>query len=121
MQLREIYMPIQKDLEIVEDRLRSIGVVETPWLDDLLSHALKGGGKRLRPALVLLSASFYDYNVERLMPMALAVEIMHLATLVHDDTIDNSFVRWGNRQSTNCGAWKRRCCWVITSLLKPAI
>jgi len=95
LQLREIYAPIQIDLKVVEDRLRSIGVVETPWLHDLLSHALKGGGKRLRPALVLLSASFYDYNLERLMPMALAVEIMHLATLVHDDTIDNSFVRWG--------------------------
>jgi geranylgeranyl pyrophosphate synthase len=45
--------------------------------------------------MALLSASFYDYNLERLMPMAMAVEIMHLATLVHDDTIDNSFVRWG--------------------------
>ena len=95
MQLTEIYAPIQKDLAIVEDRIKSTGAGEPPWLGDLLSHAMKGGGKRLRPALVLLSASFYDYNLERLMPMARAVEIMHLATLVHDDTIDNSFVRWG--------------------------
>ena len=95
MQLKEIYAPIQKDLLVVEDRLKSIGVVDAPWLGDLLAHALKGGGKRLRPAMALLSASFYDYNLERLMPMTLAVEIMHLATLVHDDTIDNSFVRWG--------------------------
>ena len=95
MQLREIYTPIQKDLLVVEERLTSTGVVDAPWLGNLLSHALKGGGKRLRPALVLLSASFYDYNLERLMPMTMAVEIMHLATLVHDDTIDNSFVRWG--------------------------
>ena len=95
MQLKEIYAPIQKDLLVVEDRLKSTGVVDTPWLGDLLSHALKGGGKRLRPAMALLSGSFYDYNLERLMPMILAVELMHLATLVHDDTIDNSFVRWG--------------------------
>ena len=69
--------------------------MDAPWLGDLLSYALKGGGKRLRPALAILSASFYDYDLERLMPMTLAVELMHLATLVHDDTIDNSFVRWG--------------------------
>jgi geranylgeranyl pyrophosphate synthase len=95
MQLSEIYAPIQKDLSVVEERLKATGVGEAYWLGDLLSHALKGGGKRLRPALVLLSAGFYDYDLERLMPMAKAVEIMHLATLVHDDTIDNSFMRWG--------------------------
>ncbi len=94
MQLSEIYAPIRKDLLVVEDRLKSIGIVDTPWLGDLLGYTLKGGGKRLRPALAILSASFYDYNLERLMPLALAVELMHLATLVHDDTIDNSFVRW---------------------------
>ncbi|MBN1644224.1 MAG: polyprenyl synthetase family protein [Dehalococcoidales bacterium] len=94
MQLNEIYAPIQKDLLVVEDKLKSLGVVDSPWLNDLLCHALKGGGKRLRPALAILSSSFYDYNLERLMPMVLSVELMHLATLVHDDTIDNSFVRW---------------------------
>jgi octaprenyl-diphosphate synthase len=94
LQLSEIYAPIRKDLLVVEDRLKSIGIVDTPWLGDLLGYTLKGGGKRLRPALAILSASFYDYNLERLMPLALAVELMHLATLVHDDTIDNSFVRW---------------------------
>jgi octaprenyl-diphosphate synthase len=95
LQLKEIYAPIQKDLSIVEQRLKAIGVTDAPWLGDLLTYALKGGGKRLRPAMALLSGSFYDYDPERLMPMILAVEIMHLATLVHDDTIDNSFVRWG--------------------------
>jgi geranylgeranyl pyrophosphate synthase len=95
LELNEIYAPIKKDLIVVEDRLKAIGVMDAPWLGDLLSYALKGGGKRLRPALAILSASFYDYDLERLMPMTLAVELMHLATLVHDDTIDNSFVRWG--------------------------
>jgi geranylgeranyl pyrophosphate synthase len=95
MELTEIYALIQQDLAVVEERLKATGAGESPWLGYLLSHSLKGGGKRLRPALVLLSAGFYDNNLERLMPMALAVEILHLATLVHDDTIDNSFVRWG--------------------------
>ena len=95
MQLNEIYTPIRKDLLVVEDRLKAIGVMDAPWLGDLLAYALKGGGKRLRPALAILTAGFYDYDLERLMPITLAVELMHLATLVHDDTIDNSFVRWG--------------------------
>ncbi len=95
MQLNEIYAPIRKDMVAVEDKLKSIGIVDSPWLNDLLTYTLRGGGKRLRPALAILSASFYDYNLERLMPMAISVELMHMATLVHDDTIDNSFVRWG--------------------------
>ncbi len=95
MELKEIYEPIQQDLAVVEERLKATSVKDAPWINELLAHALKGGGKRLRPALVLLSARFYDYDLERLMPMAKAVEMMHLATLVHDDTIDNSFTRWG--------------------------
>lgn len=95
MQLKELYAPIQKDLAIFEDNLKALGKVDSPWLKDLLVYTLKGGGKRLRPALAILSASFYDYNLERLMPMALSVELMHIATLAHDDTIDNSAVRWG--------------------------
>jgi octaprenyl-diphosphate synthase len=95
LELNEIYSPIQEDLLAIENRLKSVGMVDTLWLNEILGYALKGGGKRLRPALAILSASFYDYNLERLMPMAMSVELMHLATLVHDDTIDNSFVRWG--------------------------
>ena len=46
MQLSEIYAPIQKDLLAVEERMKSVGVEDAPWLNDLLSYALKGGGKR---------------------------------------------------------------------------
>ena len=73
MELKEIYEPIQKDLAVVEERLKATSVKDAPWLNELLAHALKGGGKRLRPALLLLSARFYDYDLERLMPMAKAV------------------------------------------------
>jgi len=119
LQLKEIYAPIQKDLLVVEDRLKSIGALDAPWLGYLLAYALKGGGKRLRPAMALLSGSFYDYNLERLMPMILAVEIMHLATLVHDDTIDNLLSAGAGLPSIRFGAWKKQCYWVIISLLKP--
>ena len=93
--LSTIYEPIQEDLVRVEDRLRSVCEVDFPQLSKLLEHSLKSGGKRIRPALVLLSGKFYHYDPGYLLPMASAVEILHTATLVHDDTIDNSAVRRG--------------------------
>ena len=94
MKLSEIYAPVQKDLVAVEAELKLVSQVENPWLSELLEYTLKGGGKRVRPILTLLSARSYNYSIDKLMPMAMAVELMHLATLVHDDTIDNSAVRW---------------------------
>lgn len=93
--LNTIYEPIQEDLVRVEDRLRSVGEVDFPQLSKLLDYSLKSGGKRIRPALVLLSGKFYHYDPNYLLPMASAVEILHTATLVHDDAIDNSPVRRG--------------------------
>jgi len=97
LQLSEIYAPIEADLAAVEEGLRSAGKIDAPWMNDLLGYALKGGGKRLRPALAILSAKFYKFDMARLLPLTTAVELMHLATLVHDDTIDNSAMRWGRR------------------------
>jgi len=93
--LSTIYEPIQEDLVRVEDRLRSVCEVDSPQLSKLLDYSLKSGGKRVRPALILLSGKFYRYDLNYLMPMATAVEILHTATLVHDDVIDNSPVRRG--------------------------
>jgi len=95
LSLSAIYQLIQKDLVLVEDRLKSVSEVDFPWLAELLDYSLKGGGKRIRPALTLLSGKFYDYNLGSLLPMATAVELMHTATLVHDDAVDNSLVRHG--------------------------
>jgi len=93
--LNTIYEPIQEDLVKVEDRLRSLCEVDFPQLSKLLDYSLKSGGKRIRPALVLLSGRFYRYDPGYLVPMATAVEILHTATLIHDDVIDNSSVRRG--------------------------
>ncbi len=93
MELSTIYQPIQEDLLKVENELRSVSKVGFPWLSELLDYGLKGGGKGIRPALVLLSGKFYDYNLDCLLPMATAVELLHVATLVHDDAIDKSPVR----------------------------
>ncbi len=95
MELSTIYAPVQEDLSKVEDRLRAVSNVDFIHLSELLEYSLGGDGKRIRPALTLLAGKFYHYNPDLLLPMAAAVEIMHTATLVHDDAIDNSLVRRG--------------------------
>lgn len=103
MLLSKIYEPIRADLVKVEDNLRSVCRVEFSWLSEMLEYSLRGGGKRIRPALTLLAGKFYDYNLDYLQPMAVAVELMHTATLVHDDAIDKSLVRRG--QPTINSVW----------------
>ena len=94
MQLSQIYTPVQPDLTKVESQLRSVSQVDFPPLAKLLSYILSGG-KGIRPALTLLSGKFYHYNLDLLLPMSTAIELMHTATLAHDDAIDNSPVRRG--------------------------
>jgi geranylgeranyl pyrophosphate synthase len=93
--LREIYAPVNEDLDKVEVALKTVSRVDFPWLSELLDHSLGAGGKRIRPALTLLSGKFYDYRFEYLMHMALSIELMHTATLIHDDAIDKSDTRRG--------------------------
>lgn len=95
MKLSKIYKPIEQDLVKVEESLALVTKVEPAWLAEMLDYSLSGGGKRIRPALCLLSGKFYDYNLGHLLPMAVAVELMHTATLIHDDAIDNSITRRG--------------------------
>jgi len=82
-------------MALVEERLRSVTGVSYVRFAQLLEHALKGTGKRLRPALTLLCGRFYPCNRDSLVSIATAMELLHTATLIHDDAIDNSEVRRG--------------------------
>jgi hypothetical protein len=82
--------------ERVKANLSSISDIKFTWLAEQLAYIVRGSGKGIRPALTLLSGRFYDYDLTKLMPMACAVELLHTATLVHDDAIDKSSVRRGN-------------------------
>lgn len=95
MELSQIYTPVSEDLAKLEESLKEISHVDFPWLAQLLNHALGSGGKRIRPALTFFSGKFYNYRTELLVHMAAAIELMHTATLIHDDAIDNSEVRRG--------------------------
>jgi len=96
-----IYAPIQSQLLQVEERLRQLCQESIPDLESLLSYVLSSGGKRVRPAMTLLAAGFYPHDLEKPIIMAGAVELLHLATLIHDDTVDNSDLRRGKATVSN--------------------
>ena len=93
--LRAILDPIHEDLVKMEDSLESISEVHVNHLSELLGYSLGSSGKRIRPALTLLSGKFYNCDLDYLLLMAATVELLHTVTLVHDDVIDKSAVRRG--------------------------
>jgi len=95
VELNKLYEIIEEDLVRVEETLNSVSKVDFSWLAEMLGYTLRAGGKRIRPALTLLSGKFYKYNFNPLLLMSASVELLHTATLVHDDAIDNSSVRRG--------------------------
>ena len=95
LQTVAIYAPVVGQLAKVEERLRGVCQTDIADLNPLLDYALSSGGKRVRPALTLLAAEFREHERERSLIMASAVELLHLATLIHDDTVDNAGMRRG--------------------------
>jgi len=95
------FAPVEDELALVEENLKAIAAVEYPWLAELLSYILASGGKRIRPALTLLAGKFHSYNLDLLIPMATGMELLHTATLIHDDTIDSSLMRRGKPTTTS--------------------
>lgn len=83
-----------------------------PLLNEASAHLIKAGGKRLRPGFALLAAQMYHDSLDEVIPIAVALELIHMASLVHDDVIDDSETRrgtvtvkkqWGNRLSIYAG------------------
>ncbi|HEX6031759.1 MAG TPA: polyprenyl synthetase family protein [Tepidiformaceae bacterium] len=95
-----LFGPVAEDMILVEDLLEATKRVELPPLKRMLDHALEARGKRLRPGLVLLAGTFGDYNLNRLVPLGAAIELLHTASLVHDDVVDGATSRRG-RPTTN--------------------
>lgn len=95
MQISAIYEPIQQDLVSVEERIRSLKQSAPPQMADLVEYALRDPGKLLRPALTLLAGKPFRYNEQLIMTMAMSVELLHIATLIHDDTVDKAQLRRG--------------------------
>ena len=90
-----LFGPAGPELQLVEDAIRKVVLQDPPEVGRPMADLLEAGGKRIRPALVVLSAMCGAYDRERAMPAAMAVEVTHAATLVHDDVIDRSSTRRG--------------------------
>ena len=92
---KPLYGPVAEDMILVEDLLESIKQVELAPLRRMLDHALEARGKRLRPALVLLAGNLGSYDLNKLVPLGAAIELLHTASLVHDDVVDGAMSRRG--------------------------
>lgn len=95
MNLIDIYKELKNDLHYIEDELHR--TVDTPHIlmKQTSAHLLHAGGKRIRPMFVLLGGKNGDYDLEKLKAVAVALELIHMATLVHDDVIDDAESRRG--------------------------
>jgi heptaprenyl diphosphate synthase/octaprenyl-diphosphate synthase len=100
MQVASIHEPVQAELDQVEATLGNVANSDVPVLRGMLTHILSASGKRLRPTIALLAGRFGDYQPQLLVPLAASIELLHTATLVHDDVIDDSDTRRG-RETTN--------------------
>ena len=112
VRLEEIYAPIQDSLGQVNEILRRELQSETPFVDELLEHSWLLGGKRIRPVFLLLAGASCNSISEAHLQMATALEMIHTATLVHDDVLDEASTRrhratanskWGSKISILLG------------------
>ncbi|HTX13783.1 MAG TPA: polyprenyl synthetase family protein [Candidatus Baltobacteraceae bacterium] len=112
--IKGIFDLVREDLALVEQEIaaQSGGAIQP--VAEISSYLREGGGKRLRPALLLLSAGAAGYHGESAIHLGAVVEMIHSATLVHDDVIDgaetrrgrpSTNARWGNHMSVLAGDW----------------
>ncbi len=106
MKLLQIYVHFKKDMDYIEKQLERVVQSDHVLLNQTAQHLLKAGGKRLRPVFVLLAGRFGSYDLERLLRVAVPLELIHMATLVHDDVIDDAETRRG--QLTVKSKWDNR-------------
>ncbi|GAB2721749.1 polyprenyl synthetase family protein [Streptomyces bullii] len=86
---------VQAGLAAVEEGLLEATKSEVPFITEAAQHLVRAGGKRFRPLLVMLAARFGDPYAPGIVPSAVVVELTHLATLYHDDVMDEAAVRRG--------------------------
>jgi heptaprenyl diphosphate synthase len=94
---------IVRDLKTVEAGLENVITAYPGRLREPAQHTVKAGGKRLRPALVLIAGQAGEYEYSGLEPIAICAELLHTATLVHDDVLDEAGERRG--EPTVNGRW----------------
>lgn len=95
MKLAKTYRHLKKDLNIIEKALGKAIHSNHSVLRETSTQLLKAGGKRIRPVFVLLSGQFGHYDINKIKTVAVSLELIHMATLVHDDVVDEAELRRG--------------------------
>lgn len=106
MKLMQLYASMKSDLQGIEDQMAQTVTSDLPMLSETSLHLLKAGGKRIRPVFVLLAGKFGNYSLDTLKRVAVPLELIHMASLVHDDVIDDAQTRRG--QLTVKSKWDNR-------------
>lgn len=111
---KEIFELLRDDLSAIEREFGRDTVSQVEAITEIGEYLRAGGGKRIRPMLVLLSSKLFDYRGRGAIKLGAVVEIIHTATLVHDDIIDEAQSRrgrpaantqWGNSKCVLAGDW----------------
>lgn len=96
MKREELLTLLQPDIRAIDQAMRDdLGTIGDSMLDKIVNHAIFSGGKRIRPLLCILSARVCGGNSDEITRLAMAFEYLHVATLLHDDVIDNAATRRG--------------------------
>ncbi|MBI4224090.1 MAG: polyprenyl synthetase family protein [Deltaproteobacteria bacterium] len=112
MSLSPYAIPVAKELEAAEDVLKTTLTSEVPLVTEVVQYIIQNGGKRLRPLLTLLAAKLSGYRGDAGPRLAAAMEMIHTASLLHDDVVDDASLRrgkasakakWGNSISILVG------------------
>jgi octaprenyl-diphosphate synthase len=93
--LRDIQAPVRDRLDVVSAEIRRMITANLPLMEQVNEHLLQMQGKLFRPTLVLLASAVEGREAPRAAPLAGVVELVHVATLVHDDAVDHSALRRG--------------------------
>ncbi|MFT8321539.1 MAG: heptaprenyl diphosphate synthase component II [Bacillus sp. (in: firmicutes)] len=106
MKLKMMYSFLNSDLDLIEKTLEETVNADSTLLRESSMHLLQAGGKRIRPIFVLLAGQFGDFDRISITKAAVSLELIHMASLVHDDVIDNADLRRG--QPTIKAKWDNK-------------
>jgi heptaprenyl diphosphate synthase len=131
MKLKMMYSFLNSDIDIIEKELEDKIQANSLLLQEASLYTLQAGGKRIRPVFVLLAGKFGNYDIEILKNVAVALELIHMASLVHDDVIDDAELRrgkpaiktkWGNKVAMYTGDYILALSLeIITKVKQPAV
>jgi octaprenyl-diphosphate synthase len=99
--LEDLIEPVKPDMELFDKRLAQCLTGDSPLITSIARHLVENKGKRIRPAFMFLMARAADFFGEHIIDASLAIELIHTATLLHDDVVDDSDYRRGTMTVNN--------------------